>query len=35
MPASVCIEGKVINLITYAVPDTPYVVLETMTKDRE
>jgi hypothetical protein len=36
MPTTVSIEGKLIHLITYTTPDSmPYVVLETMTKDRD
>jgi pSer/pThr/pTyr-binding forkhead associated (FHA) protein len=35
MPSTVSIEGKVISLIQYSLPDTPYIVLETMTKDRD
>lgn len=35
MPTSVIIEGKVINLVKYDVPEEPHIVFECLTKDRD
>jgi pSer/pThr/pTyr-binding forkhead associated (FHA) protein len=34
MPSTVSIEGNIIDLIHYATTDAPYIVIETLSKDR-